>query len=186
MNITNRTPLAGVKLFQSSTYPSDGIDLYWRGNDPISFELSDSPDRGDAYPHFLAHIDSFITTVEAKSFTLDDHSILTAKIFIDDHFFYITQDDDIVTLSTTPPVLVGQYVPNFISEYQAEILLLVIKESLLAVTFSPVDLAWLCGYRGRGMGLYDSKIWGEACRRLPDNYFLDLIDTAEGILLEPK
>lgn len=172
MNITNRTPLAGVKLFESKTYPDQGIDLYWRNHSPISFELSDSPDRGDAYPHFLAHVSSLITSLDTKSYFHEDHYVLTAKVTLENgRCFFVIQDDDIVTLMTQPPILTEEFKSEPLSIYVGDAFEASIKEALLVTTFSPVDLAWLCGKFGRTVGLYDSAIWGAAVRRLPDDSF---------------
>lgn len=187
MNITNQTPLEGVKLFQSSTYPSEGIDLYWRGSQPIVFELSDTPDRGDAYPHFLAMIQSKLNILDAKTFTSNDQFLLTAQVQLDGcRPFYVTQEDDVIVLSIEPAKLSGEFKVGSMSVYQASVFLLAITEAILATTFSPVDLYWLLGPEGRSVGLYDSKIWKEAERRLPGSYFLDLIGVIEATLVDPK
>lgn len=187
MNITNQTPLEGVKLFQSNTYPSEGIDLYWRGNDPIVFELSDNPDCSDSYPHFLALIESKLNILDAKTLFNPDRHLLTAKIQLDGCLpFYITQEDDVLVLSITKPRLTDEYEEGAMNCYQASVFLLSIKEAILATTFSPVDLFWLLGSGGRLVGLYDSKIWRAAKRRLPEDYFLALAGTTEGTLEEPK
>jgi len=187
MNIMNQTPLEGVKLFQSNTYPSESIDLYWRGSQPIIFELSDTPDRGDAYPHFLAMIQDKLDILDAKTLTSNDQFLLTAEVQLDGcRPFYVTQEDDVVVLSIAPAKLTGEFKEGMMSMYQVSVFLLAIYEAVLATTFSPVDLCWLLGPDGRSVGLYDSKIWKEAERRLPGSYFLDLLGTTEGTLLDPK
>ena len=124
---------------------------------------------------------------DAKTLTSPEHFLLTAHIGLDGcRSFYVVQEDDVVTLSITPPILTGDFKGGTLSMYQASVFLLAIQEAVLATTFSPVDLCWLLGPDGRSVGLYDSKIWKEAERRLPGSYFLDLLATTEGTLLDPK
>jgi hypothetical protein len=186
MNITNRTPLAGVKLFDSNTYPASCIDLYWRGAAPIIFELSDDPDEGDAYPHFLVHIHSQLSVQAIQLLQHDDHRILVAEVKGGDQTFWAVQDDDVVTLDLKKPIFSEEYTVFTAPYYLEDVFKMTIGEAVLATTFSPVDLYWLLGPAGRTVGLYDTKIWEEAARRLPGSYFLDLLATTEGTLLDPK
>lgn len=186
MNITDRTPLAGVKLFDSNSYPSCSIDLYWRGNQPIIFELSDDPDQGDFYPHFLAHIQSQISVQEVQLLVHDDSRILVAAVRGPDFIFWATQEDDVVTLDLKKPIFSDEHTVFTAPYYLEDVFGLTIAEAVLATSFSPVDFAWLMGPFGRTVGLYDSKIWEAALERLPRSYFLDLIGVIEGTLLDPK
>ncbi|EBX1873532.1 hypothetical protein DRD23_08465 [Salmonella enterica subsp. enterica serovar Enteritidis] len=169
LNITNRTPLASVKLFESSTYPADGIDLYWRDDAPIMFEISDNPDRGQMYQNFLAHIQSSIKPLNVQYFEHQDHSIITAEFLHFKSHFWATVDYDVVTLHRTKPILPEEYEekPEELSKLHVEVFAMNVEEALLATSFSPVDLAWLLGFWGNNLGFYEAEIWHAACRRLP-------------------
>jgi len=169
LNITNRTPLAGVKLFESSTYPADGIDLYWRDNSPIMFEISDNPDRGQMYQNFLAHIQSSIKPLNAQYFEHQDQFVIVAEFLFFKSHFWATVDRDIVTLHRTKPILHEEFEekPEELSKLLFEVFSLNVEEALLATSFSPVDLAWLLGFWGNGIGFYQEEIWTAALRRLP-------------------
>jgi hypothetical protein len=169
LNITNRTPLAGVKLFESSTYPADSIDLYWRDDAPIMFEISDNPDRGQMYQNFLARIQSCIQPLNVQYFEHQDHSIITAEFLHFKTHFWATVDYDVVTLHRTKPILPEEYEekPEELSKLHVEVFAMNVEEALLATTFSPVDLAWLLGFWGNNLGFYEDEIWTAAIRRLP-------------------
>lgn len=169
LNITNRTPLAGVKLFESSTYPADSIDLYWRDNSPIVFELSDNPDRGQMYQNFLAHIQSTVTASNIQYFQHDDSRLITAEIRLKGMPCWVIMDYDIITLHRTKPVLPDDYKedPEELCNYLVDVFLMNVEEALLATSFSPVDLAWLFGFLGNEIGFYEQGIWDAALMRLP-------------------
>ena len=164
LNITNRTPLAGVKLFESSTYPADSIDLYWRDDAPIVFEISDNPDRGQMYKNFLAHIQSSLTT-HIQSFHNGESRLIIAKIRLKGMPAWVVMDD-VITLHRYKPVLPDDYQDYCLDKDLVEVCLRNISEALLATTFSPVDLAWLFGYLGNEIGLYEETIWKAALQRL--------------------
>lgn len=167
LNIANRTPLAGVKLFESSTYPADGIDLYWRDDCPIMFEISDNPDRGQMYQNFLAHIQASIKPLNVQYFEHDSHTIITAEYQHMNTKFWATVDRDVVTLHRTKPILPEDYKekPEELSKILVEVFYMNIEEALLAASFSPVDLVWLLGIHGNRIGFYEDEIWTAAIRR---------------------
>lgn len=169
LNITNRTPLAGVKLFESSTYPADGIDLYWRDDAPIMFEISDNPDRGQMYQNFLAHIQSSIKPLNVQYLEHQDQFIIAAEYEYVNTTFWVTVDRDIVTLHRTKPILHEEFEekPEELSKLLFEVFSLNVEEALLAASFSPVDLVWLLGVHGNRIGFYEDEIWAAAARRLP-------------------
>lgn len=169
LNITNRTPLAGVKLFESSTYPADGIDLYWRDDCPIMFELSDNPDRGQMYQNFLAHIQSSITASSIQYFRHNESRLITAEIRLKGMPCYVVMDYDVITLHRYKPVIPDDYQedPEELCNYLVDVFLMNVEEALLATTFSPVDLAWLFGHLGNEIGFYEERIWRAAKERLP-------------------
>lgn len=175
LNITNRTPLAGVKLFESSTYPADGIDLYWRDQSPIAFELSDNPDTGDTYPHFLARIAQHVSLQTIQYFQHDESRLITAQMSLSSgRSFWAIMEYDVITLHREKPVISEEYeeVSDELINYLVDVFCMNVNEAVLATSFSPVDLAWLLGDEGRTVGLYDSQIWGAAKRRLPEDLFL--------------
>lgn len=169
LNITNRTPLAGVKLFESSTYPADSIDLYWRDDTPIIFHISDNPDRGQMYQNFLARIQSCIKPENLQYFEHQDHSIITAEFRCFKGRFWATVDHDVVTLHRIKPILPEEYEekPEELSKLHVEVFCVNVEEALLATSFSPVDLVWLLGFWGNQFGFYADEIWTAACRRHP-------------------
>jgi hypothetical protein len=168
LNITNRTPLAGVKLFESSTYPADGIDLYWRDDCPIVFELSDNPDRGQMYQNFLAHIQSVVTASSIQYFHHDESRLITAEIRLKGMPCWVVMDYDVITLHRYKPVIPDDYKedPEELCNYLVDVFLMNVEEALLATSFSPVDLAWLFGHIGNEIGFYDEVIWKAAQERL--------------------
>lgn len=168
LNITNRTPLAGVKLFESSTYPADSIDLYWRDDAPIMFEISDNPDRGQMYHNFLAHIQSSVTASSIQYFHHDESRLITAEIRLQGMPCYVVMDYDVITLHRYKPVIPDNYQedPDELCNYLVDVFLMNVEEALLATTFSPVDLAWLFGHLGNTIGLYEERIWKAAQERL--------------------
>lgn len=169
LNITNRTPLADVRLFESSTYPADGIDLYWRDDCPISFILSDNPDRGQMYQNFLAHIQSSVVASSIQYFHHDESRLITAEIRLKGMPCYVVMDYDVITLHRYKPVIPDDYQedPEELCNYLVDVFLMNVEEALLATSFSPVDLAWLFGYLGNEIGFYEEKIWRAALQRLP-------------------
>lgn len=169
LNITNRTPLAGVKLFESSTYPADSIDLYWRDNSPIVFEISDNPDRGQMYQNFLAHIQSSIQPKNIQYFQHDESHLITAEFHIEGTPFFVVLDYDVITLHKLPPIIPEEYEekPEELSKYMVELFCMNVEEALLATTFSPVDLFWLVGISGLSIGFYHKEIVKAAYARLP-------------------
>lgn len=169
LNITNRTPLAGVKLFESSTYPADSIDLYWRDDAPIVFELSDNPDRGQMYQNFLAHIQSSVTASSIQYFRHDESRLITAEIRLKGMPCWVIMDYDVITLHRYKPVISDDYQedPDELCNYLVDVFLMNVEEALLATTFSPVDLSWLFGFLGNEIGFYDDVIWRAALERLP-------------------
>ena len=169
LNITNRTPLAGVKLFESSTYPADSIDLYWRDDHPIVFELSDNPDRGQMYHNFLAYIQSQLTATHIQYFKNEESRLITAEIRLQGMPCWVIMDHDILTLHRYKPVIPEDYQedPEELCNYLVDVFLMNVEEAMLAVSFSPVDLAWLFGYLGNKIGFYEDGIWDAALKRLP-------------------
>lgn len=168
LNITNRTPLAGVKLFESSTYPADSIDLYWRDDHPISFELSDNPDDGKMYANFLAHIQSQLLITKIQFFQHDESRLTTAEVRLQGMPCWIVMDYDVITLHRYKPVIPGHYEekPDEICKYLIDMFSTNVEEAVLAVSFSPVDLAWLFGHLGNRIGFYEETIWKAALQRL--------------------
>lgn len=169
INITNRTPLAGVRLFESSTYPADSIDLYWRDDSPIVFPLSDNPDRGQMYLNFLARIQSLVTASSIQYFHHEESRLVTAEIRLKGMPCYVVMDYDVITLHRYKPVIPADYEedPEELSNYLVDVFLMNVEEALLATTFSPVDLAWLFGFLGNEIGFYNDVIWRAALERLP-------------------
>lgn len=169
LNISNRTPLAGVKLFESSTYPADSIDLYWREDHPISFILSDNPDRGQMYHNFLAHIQTQLTASHIQYFHSDESRLITAEIRLKGMPCWVVMDYDVITLHRYKPILSEDYQedPEELCNYLVDVFLMNVEEAVLATTFSPVDLAWLFGFLGNEIGFYEERIWKAALRRLP-------------------
>lgn len=173
LNITNRTPLAGVKLFESSTYPADSIDLYWRDNSPISFILSDNPDRGQAYHHFLANIQSELRLTQIQYYQHEESRLITAELKLHETPFWAVMDYDVITLHRSKPTIPGHYVEDSeeLCNMLVEVFLMNVEEALLATSFSPVDLAWLIGAEGNFIGMYNKEVWYAAGRRLPGRLF---------------
>lgn len=169
LNITNRTPLAGVKLFESSTYPADSIDLYWRDDHPISFILSDNPDRGQAYQNFLAAIGSLVTLSNVQYFHHDESRLITAELRLQGMPCWAVMDYDVITLHRYKPILPEDYQedPEELCNYVVDVFGMTVTEALLATSFSPVDLAWLFGHLGNEIGFYEERIWRAALQRLP-------------------
>lgn len=172
LNITNRTPLAGVRLFESSTYP-DSVDLYWRDHSPIAFELSDNPDRGQMYHNFLAHIAAKVSIHQVQYFEHDESHLTIAELKLEGRSFWAVMDYDILTLHRERPILPEVYTedPEMLCNYMVDMFSINVTEGLLAVSFSPVDLAWLCGDVGNSIGFYEESIWRAAVRRLPEDLF---------------
>ncbi len=168
LNLTNRTPLAGVKLFESSTYPADSIDLYWRDDHPISFELSDNPDDGQGYQNFLAAIGSLVTLSDVQYFRHDESRLITAELRLKGMPCWAVMDHDVITLHRHKPVLPADYQeePEELNNYIVDVFGITVTEALLAISFSPVDLAWLFGYLGNEIGFYEETIWKAALQRL--------------------
>lgn len=173
LNITNRTPLAGVKLFESSTYPADSIDLYWRDKSPIVFELSDNPDRGQMYQNLLARIQSEVSAVNIQYFQQDESRLITAELRLHNSPFWVIMDYDVITLYRCKPTLPSGYEekPEELCNMLVDVFLMNVEEALLATSFSPVDLAWLIGAEGNFIGMYCKEIWHAAGRRMPGRSF---------------
>lgn len=169
LNITNRTPLAGVKLFESSTYPADSIDLYWRDDTPIMFELSDDPDDGTLYPNFLAQLQSNLRLHNIQFFQKDESRLITAEFHFGTSPFFAIMDYDVVTLYSYLPALPEGYEekPEELCKLHVEVFCMNVEEALLATSFSPVDFFWLVGIQGLIVDFYPKGVVKAALERLP-------------------
>lgn len=157
LNLHSRSPLAGVHLFNSKTYPTD-VGVYWRGQEPIAFEI-DYSDEPEAFPNLLDHVYNSYELLECHRIG----EILISKIQCGKTFYAIC-DGDTLVFSHKKPVFEDQRVsrPSNLVVGVHETL---IAQALLAVSFSPVDLAWLTGENT--IGLYEERIWEYARKHLP-------------------